>query len=43
MIAVEHNEFIEMGIGKIRKYGIKDSIIYDVKGIFGINDADARL
>ncbi len=43
VIAVEHNEFISMGIDKIRSYGLKDSIIYDVKGIFNINETDGRL
>jgi len=43
VIAVEHDEFISMGIDKIRSYGLKDSIIYDVKGIFNINETNGRL
>ena len=43
VIAVEHDEFISMGIDKIKSYGLKDSIIYDVKGIFNIHETHGRL
>ena len=43
VIAVEHDEFISMGINKIKSYGMKNSIIYDVKGVFDIHETHGRL
>ena len=40
---VWYDEFISMGMDKLRSYGIKDYIIYDVKGIFNINETNGRL
>ena len=35
IIAVAHKIFVNMGIAKIKKYGVKNSIVYDIKNIFG--------
>jgi UDP-N-acetyl-D-galactosamine dehydrogenase len=35
IIAVAHNFFVKMGLNNIKKYGVKDSLIYDIKNIFG--------
>jgi UDP-N-acetyl-D-galactosamine dehydrogenase len=35
IIAVAHKIFVKMGIAKIKKYGVKNSIVYDIKNIFG--------
>ena len=43
IIAVAHNEFKSIGIDKIKSYAKENHIIYDLKNIFDINDADLRL
>ncbi len=43
LIAVAHKQFKKMGINKIRKFGKKQSIIYDLKHIFKKNKTDIRL
>jgi len=43
VIAVPHKQFIKMGIDKIRSYCHKNSVIYDVKGIFEKTQTDLRL
>jgi UDP-N-acetyl-D-galactosamine dehydrogenase len=43
VLAVGHNQFLSMGIDGIKKMGIHDAVIYDVKGLFGLLDVDGRL
>ena len=43
IIAVAHREFKQMGINKIRTFGEKDHIVYDLKHIFSLQEADQRL
>lgn len=43
ILAVSHNEFIEMGAEKIRSFGKQSSIFFDVKSIFAIDQIDGRL
>lgn len=43
IIGVSHNEFKEMGIDKIRKFGKEKSIIYDLKGVFPKEQTNIRL
>ncbi len=43
VLAVAHKNFHEMGIKKIREYGKKDHIIYDIKYLFKSDDSDMRL
>ena len=43
IIAVSHDIFREMGLNKIKKFGKKVSIIFDMKYIFSIEDSDIRL
>jgi len=43
ILAVGHNEFIEMGSDKIRSYGTKDTVLYDIKSALPIDSVDARL
>ena len=43
IIAVKHDKFIKMGINKIREFVKEKSVIYDVKNIFPLSEADGRL
>jgi len=43
IIAVAHQEFKKMGINKIRSFGKKNHILYDLKHIFSLEEADLRL
>ena len=43
VLAVPHSEFIEMGPVGCRSYGKKGSVLFDVKSVFKIEDADGRL
>lgn len=43
LIAVPHKIFIEMGIEKIKNFGSKNYVIYDVKHSFNANKTDGRL
>jgi UDP-N-acetyl-D-galactosamine dehydrogenase len=43
ILAVGHNEFIEMGSDEIRSYGTKDTVLYDIKSALPIDSVDARL
>ncbi|MBI28663.1 MAG: Vi polysaccharide biosynthesis protein VipA/TviB [Pelagibacteraceae bacterium] len=43
IIAVAHDIFKKMGIRKIRSFGKKNSLIYDLKSIFNNNDVDFSL
>ncbi len=43
IVAVAHDCFVNLGINTIRSYGAKDCVLYDLKHIFDINEADMRL
>jgi UDP-N-acetyl-D-galactosamine dehydrogenase len=43
VIAVGHNVFKEMGLGKIRQFGRKTHLLFDVKYVFPANETDQRL
>ena len=43
IIAVAHNEFKELGMAKIRNYGKKRHILYDIKYLLEAVDVDGRL
>lgn len=43
VIAVAHNHFREMGIGKIRSLGKQTHLLFDVKYLFPANQTDQRL
>lgn len=43
ILAVDHNEYKEMGIDVIRAYGKDNHVLYDVKHVYGPTDADIRL
>lgn len=43
VLAVDHNEFKNMGVDAIRKLGKEKHVLYDIKHIFGPKDADLRL
>ena len=43
IIAVSHKQFIEMGIEKIRSFGIQEHVLYDLKHLFSKDLTDMRL
>lgn len=43
VMAVAHNQFIEMGIDKIRALGKQNCVLFDVKYLFPANQVDGRL
>ncbi|ABM00466.1 Vi polysaccharide biosynthesis UDP-N-acetylglucosamine C-6 dehydrogenase TviB [Shewanella amazonensis] len=43
IVAVDHSEFKQMGIQKVRLLGRPNHVVYDVKYVFGLNDSDIRL
>jgi UDP-N-acetyl-D-galactosamine dehydrogenase len=43
VLAVAHRQFAEMGIEKIRGLGKPDSVLFDVKYLFGAAQVDGRL
>jgi len=43
ILAVAHNEFVEMGIHKIRSLGKTSHVLYDLKYVFAKEDTDIRL
>lgn len=43
VIAVAHEEFRELGVDKIRGYGKKDHVLYDLKYLLGVYESDLRL
>ena len=43
ILAVAHNQFIEMGIEKIRDLGKQNHVLYDLKYLFGKELCDIRL
>ncbi|HEY6630281.1 MAG TPA: nucleotide sugar dehydrogenase [Rhizobiaceae bacterium] len=43
VVAVGHREFVETGAAGVRALGKDGAVLYDVKGIFGKDEADGRL
>lgn len=43
IIAVAHQQFVEMGIDKIRAIGKQEHVLYDLKYVFNAEEADIRL
>jgi len=43
VLAVAHNEFIELGVDEIRSFGKREHVLYDIKYILSANDVDGRL
>ncbi|AHZ84216.1 Vi polysaccharide biosynthesis protein VipA/TviB [Bdellovibrio bacteriovorus] len=43
VIAVDHTEFKEWGADKIRSFGKKQHVLYDVKHVLSLGDSDIRL
>jgi UDP-N-acetyl-D-galactosamine dehydrogenase len=43
ILAVAHNEFIDMGVAEIRALGKADHVLYDLKYVFTKEDTDIRL
>jgi UDP-N-acetyl-D-galactosamine dehydrogenase len=43
VVAVGHQQFLELGIDGVRKMGIPGSVLFDVKGLFPREMVDARL
>jgi UDP-N-acetyl-D-galactosamine dehydrogenase len=43
LISVAHNAFLEMGSAKIRKFGVKGGVLFDLKSIFNKEESDLRL
>lgn len=43
VIAVGHKQFTELGSAGIKAWGQTDAVVFDVKGILAIGDADGRL
>ena len=43
VLAVSHAKFKDMGIKKIKSFGKKNHVIYDLKYIFTAKDVDLRL
>lgn len=43
ILVVAHNEFKEIGIEQLRKYGRENHVLYDIKYIFSADEVDGRL
>jgi UDP-N-acetyl-D-galactosamine dehydrogenase len=43
VLAVAHQQFVEMGVSAIRKLGRRECVIYDIKSILGAQEVDGRL
>ena len=43
VLAVDHSEFKNMGIEQVRALGKENHVVYDVKYVFGPDEADVRL
>lgn len=43
IVAVAHQQFKEMGVEKIRSYGKRENILFDIKYLFSKEDVDGRL
>ena len=43
ILAVAHREFVELGAKRIRAWGRKSHVLYDLKNVFPASDSDLRL
>jgi UDP-N-acetyl-D-galactosamine dehydrogenase len=43
VLAVGHDDFKQLGAGRIREFGRDQAILFDVKALFAIDESDARL
>lgn len=43
ILAVAHNEFVDMGVEQIRAFGKNEHVLYDLKYVFTKEDTDIRL
>jgi UDP-N-acetyl-D-galactosamine dehydrogenase len=43
VMAVAHNEFRKMGLGKIRELAKREHVLYDIKYVFKADEVDGRL
>ncbi|MFK3868319.1 Vi polysaccharide biosynthesis UDP-N-acetylglucosamine C-6 dehydrogenase TviB [Psychrobacter faecalis] len=43
ILAVAHNEFVDLGVDQIRAFGKNEHVLYDLKYVFTKEDADIRL
>jgi UDP-N-acetyl-D-galactosamine dehydrogenase len=43
VLAVAHREFREMGIEKVRKFGRRKCVVFDIKHVFAADQVDGRL
>ena len=43
VLAVAHSEFIELGVDKIRSFGKREHVLYDIKYILSADAVDGRL
>ncbi|PKG86097.1 Vi polysaccharide biosynthesis UDP-N-acetylglucosamine C-6 dehydrogenase TviB [Psychrobacter sp. Sarcosine-02u-2] len=43
ILAVAHNEFVELGVEQIRAFGKNEHVLYDLKYVFTKEDTDIRL
>lgn len=43
IVAVAHHQFKELGIEAIRKFGRRESVVYDIKSLFPKDQVEARL
>ena len=43
ILAVAHNEFVDMGVEQIRAFGMNEHVLYDLKYVFTKEDTDIRL
>jgi UDP-N-acetyl-D-galactosamine dehydrogenase len=43
ILAVAHDDFLEMGVEEIRALGKENSVLYDIKSVFPPRSTDGRL
>ncbi len=43
ILAVKHDQFVEMGAGQLRAFGKDRNVLYDLKSVLDAGDADLRL
>ncbi len=43
VVAVPHEQFSEMGVGHIRGLGVENAVLFDIKGLFRLDQVDGRL
>jgi UDP-N-acetyl-D-galactosamine dehydrogenase len=43
ILAVRHDEFVELGVERIREYGKPVHVLYDIKYVFPADEVDGRL